>query len=69
MKDKVMEVFVIVEIIVKMEEEMDGNGCILVCFSGIEFFFRVMVEVLINEVVDYYVDIIVDVVCIEIGLD
>lgn len=69
MKEKVMEVLVIKDIIEKMEEEMVGNGCIFVCLSGIEFFLCVMVEVFIIEEVDYYVDIIVDVVWVEIGID
>ncbi|HGD5916693.1 TPA: phosphoglucosamine mutase [Streptococcus agalactiae] len=69
MKDKAMEVPVIAEIIAKMEEEMDGNGRILVRPSGTEPLLRVMAEAPTNEAVDYYVDTIADVVRTEIGLD
>lgn len=69
MKDKAMEVPAIAEIIAKMEEEMDGNGRILVRPSGTEPLLRVMAEAPINEAVDYYVDTIADVVRTEIGLD
>ncbi|HGD5162574.1 TPA: phosphoglucosamine mutase [Streptococcus agalactiae] len=69
MKDKAMEVPAIAEIIAKMEEEMDGNGRILVRPSGTEPLLRVMAEAPTNEAVDYYVDTIADVVRTEIGLD
>lgn len=69
MKDKAMEVPAIEEIIAKMEEEMDGNGRILVRPSGTEPLLRVMAEAPTNEAVDYYVDTIADVVRTEIGLD
>ncbi|HFV0331661.1 TPA: phosphoglucosamine mutase [Streptococcus agalactiae] len=69
MKDKAMEVPAIAEIISKMEEEMDGNGRILVRPSGTEPLLRVMAEAPTNEAVDYYVDTIADVVRTEIGLD
>ncbi|HHV5891964.1 TPA: phosphoglucosamine mutase [Streptococcus agalactiae] len=69
MKDKAMEVPAIAEIIAKMEEEMDGNGRILVRLSGTEPLLRVMAEAPTNEAVDYYVDTIADVVRTEIGLD
>ena len=52
-----------------MEEEMDGNGRILVRPSGTEPLLRVMAEAPTNEAVDYYVDTIADVVRTEIGLD
>ncbi|HEO3203400.1 TPA: phosphoglucosamine mutase [Streptococcus agalactiae] len=69
MKDKAMEFPAIAEIIAKMEEEMDGNGRILVRPSGTEPLLRVMAEAPTNEAVDYYVDTIADVVRTEIGLD
>ncbi|OCM31701.1 phosphoglucosamine mutase [Streptococcus agalactiae] len=69
MKYKAMEVPAIAEIIAKMEEEMDGNGRILVRPSGTEPLLRVMAEAPTNEAVDYYVDTIADVVRTEIGLD
>ena len=68
MKDKVMEVPAIREIIEKMEAEMAGNGRILVRPSGTEPLLRVMAEAPTNEEVDYYVDTIAAVVQAEIGL-
>lgn len=68
MKDKAMEVPAIAEIIGKMEEEMAGNGRILVRPSGTEPLLRVMAEAPTNELVDYYVDTIADVVRTAIGL-
>lgn len=69
MKDKAMEVPAIAEIIGKMEEEMQGNGRILVRPSGTEPLLRVMAEAPTNEAVDYYVNTIADVVRAEIGID
>lgn len=69
MKDKAMEVPAIAAIIGKMEEEMAGNGRILVRPSGTEPLLRVMAEAPTDELVDYYVDTIADVVRAEIGLD
>lgn len=68
MKDKVMEVPAIREIIEKMEAEMAGNGRILVRPSGTEPLLRVMAEAPTHEEVDYYVDTIATVVQAEIGL-
>lgn len=68
MKDKAMEVPAIAAIIAKMEEEMAGNGRILVRPSGTEPLLRVMAEAPTDELVDYYVDTIADVVRAEIGL-
>lgn len=68
MKDKVMEVPAIREIIEKMEAEMAGNGRILVRPSGTEPLLRVMAEAPTHEEVDYYVDTIAAVVQAEIGL-
>lgn len=69
MKDKAMEVPAIAAIISKMEEEMAGNGRILVRPSGTEPLLRVMAEAPTDELVNYYVDTIADVVRAEIGLD
>ncbi|MGT2771430.1 phosphoglucosamine mutase [Streptococcus marimammalium] len=68
MKNKVMQVPAISEIITKMEEEMAGNGRILVRPSGTEPLLRVMAEAPTHEEVDYYVDTIADVVKAEIGI-
>jgi len=68
MKDKAMEVPAIKAIIDKMEEEMAGNGRILVRPSGTEPLLRVMAEAPTTEEVDYYVDTIAAVVQAEIGL-
>ena len=69
MKEKAMEVPAIKDIIEKMEEEMAGNGRILVRPSGTEPLLRVMAEAPTTEEVDYYVDTIADVVRAEIGID
>ena len=68
MKDKAMDVPAIAAIIEKMEEEMAGNGRILVRPSGTEPLLRVMAEAPTDEEVDYYVDTIADVVRKEIGI-
>ncbi|MFA9413072.1 MULTISPECIES: phosphoglucosamine mutase [unclassified Streptococcus] len=69
MKNKAMEVPAIATIITKMEEEMAGNGRILVRPSGTEPLLRVMAEAPTDELVNYYVDTIADVVRAEIGLE
>ncbi|HFO0416496.1 TPA: phosphoglucosamine mutase [Streptococcus pyogenes] len=69
MKDRVMEVPAIANIIAKMEDEMAGNGRILVRPSGTEPLLRVMAEAPTDAEVDYYVDTIADVVRTEIGCD
>ena len=69
MKEKAMEVPAIKTIIEKMEEEMAGNGRILVRPSGTEPLLRVMAEAPTTEEVNYYVDTIADVVRAEIGID
>jgi len=68
MKEKAMEVPAIKAIIDKMEEEMAGNGRILVRPSGTEPLLRVMAEAPTTEAVDYYVDTIAAVVKDEIGI-
>ena len=68
MKEKAMEVPAIKAIIEKMEEEMAGNGRILVRPSGTEPLLRVMAEAPTTEEVDYYVDTIAQVVKTEIGI-
>lgn len=67
MKDKAMDVPAIAAIIQKMEEEMAGEGRILVRPSGTEPLLRVMAEAPTQEKVDYYVDTIVAIVKAEIG--
>ncbi|MGG6795944.1 UNVERIFIED_CONTAM: phosphoglucosamine mutase [Streptococcus canis] len=69
MKERAMEVPAIANIIAKMEEEMAGNGRILVRPSGTEPLLRVMAEAPTDTEVDYYVNTIADVVRAEIGLD
>ena len=69
MKEKAMEVPAIKTIIEKMEEEMAGNGRILVRPSGTEPLLRVMAEAPTAEEVNYYVDTIAAVVKDEIGID
>lgn len=69
MKDQAMEVPAIAAIIAKMEEEMAGNGRILVRPSGTEPLLRVMAEAPTDAEVDYYVDTIAAVVQEEIGLE
>ena len=68
MKDKAMEVPAIAAIIQQMEEEMAGNGRILVRPSGTEPLLRVMAEAPTDAEVDYYVDTIAAVVQHEIGI-
>lgn len=69
MKHNAMEVPAIADIIHKMEDEMAGNGRILVRPSGTEPLLRVMAEAPTYEEVDYYVDTIADVVRKEIGIE
>ena len=69
MKEKAMEVPAIKTIIEKMEEEMAGNGRILVRPSGTEPLLRVMAEAPTTEEINYYVDTIAAVVKDEIGID
>ncbi|HHI9673981.1 TPA: phosphoglucosamine mutase [Streptococcus pyogenes] len=69
MKDRAMEVPAIANIIAKMEDEMAGNGRILVRPSGTEPLLRVMAEAPTDAEVDYYVGTIADVVRTEIGCD
>ncbi|MFF1033531.1 phosphoglucosamine mutase [Streptococcus pyogenes] len=69
MKDRAMEVPAIANIIAKMEDEMAGNGRILVRPSGTDPLLRVMAEAPTDAEVDYYVDTIADVVRTEIGCD
>ncbi|HEP6291686.1 TPA: phosphoglucosamine mutase [Streptococcus pyogenes ABC020021254] len=69
MKERAMEVPAIANIIAKMEDEMAGNGRILVRPSGTESLLRVMAEAPTDAEVDYYVDTIADVVRTEIGCD
>lgn len=69
MKERAMEVPAIANIIAKMEDEMAGNGRILVRPSGTEPLLRVMAEAPTDAEVDYYVDTIADVVRKEIGCD
>lgn len=68
-KNDAMQVPAIKEIVEKMENEMAGDGRILVRPSGTEPLLRVMAEAPTQEKVDYYVDQIVCVVKAEIGLD
>lgn len=69
MKDNSMDVPAIADIIAKMEEEMAGNGRILVRPSGTEPLLRIMAEAPTDTEVDYYVDTIAEVVRAEIGID
>ena len=69
MKDNSMDVPAIANIIAKMEEEMAGNGRILVRPSGTEPLLRIMAEAPTDAEVDYYVDTIAEVVRAEIGID
>ncbi|HES7326045.1 TPA: phosphoglucosamine mutase [Streptococcus pyogenes] len=69
MKERAMEVPAIANIIAKLEDEMAGNGRILVRPSGTEPLLRVMAEAPTDAEVDYYVDTIADVVRTEIGCD
>lgn len=67
-KNGAMDVPAIKEIVELMEEEMNGDGRILVRPSGTEPLLRVMAEAPTQEKVDYYVDKIADVVRAEIGI-
>lgn len=55
--------------IAEAEEEMNGNGRILVRPSGTEPLLRVMAEAPTTEKVEYYVNKIADVVKLEVGVD
>lgn len=67
-KYSAMEVPKIKEAIEKAESQMAGNGRILVRPSGTEPLLRVMAEAPTQELVDQYVDLIVEVVKEEIGI-
>lgn len=56
-------------VIFEVEKEMNGDGWILVCFLGIELLVCVMVEVKMKELCDEYVNCIVEVVWLEMGLE
>lgn len=68
MKEKAMEIPEIARIITQMQEEMAGDGRILVRPSGTEPLLRVMAEAPTHERVDYYVDTIAQVIKETIGL-
>lgn len=68
-KNGAMEVPAIKQAIEEAEEEMAGNGRILVRPSGTEPLLRVMAEAPTPEKVDYYVNKIADVVRAEIGIE
>ena len=68
-KNGAMNVPAIQEIIAEVEEEMNGDGRILVRPSGTEPLLRVMAEAPTKEKVHYYVEKIAKVVRDEIGLD
>ncbi|EHJ51814.1 phosphoglucosamine mutase [Streptococcus macacae] len=68
MKDKVMEIPEIAQIIKKMETEMGEDGRILVRPSGTEPLLRVMAEAPSIDEVDYYVDTIAKVIQTKIGI-
>lgn len=68
-KNGVMEVPAIKAIIEEVEQEMSGDGRVLVRPSGTEPLLRVMAEAPTKEKVDYYVDKISKIVIEEIGLD
>lgn len=68
-KNGAMEVPAIKAVIDEAEAEMNGEGRILVRPSGTEPLLRVMAEAPTDELVDYYVDKIADVVRQEIGID
>ncbi|MFD2306479.1 phosphoglucosamine mutase [Enterococcus termitis] len=67
-KNGAMDVPAIKAIVEQMEQEMNGDGRILVRPSGTEPLLRVMAEAPTQEKVDYYVDKIADVVKAEIGV-
>lgn len=62
MKEKAMEIPEIARIITQMQDEMAGDGRILVRPSGTEPLLRVMAEAPTHERVDYYVDTIAQVI-------
>lgn len=64
-----MDVPAIKAVIEEAEAEMNGEGRILVRPSGTEPLLRVMAEAPTDELVNYYVDKIADVVRQEIGID
>ena len=68
-KNGAMDVPKIKAIIEEVEQEMNGDGRILVRPSGTEPLLRVMAEAPTTEKVNYYVDKIAAVVVEEIGLD
>lgn len=68
-KHGAMDVPAIKAIVEQMEQEMNGDGRILVRPSGTEPLLRVMAEAPTQEKVDYYVDQIADVVKAEIGVE
>ena len=68
-KEGVMDVPAIKAVIEEAEAEMGGNGRILVRPSGTEPLLRVMAEAPTDELVEYYVEKIADVVRAEIGID
>lgn len=67
-KNNAMDVPAIRAIVELMEQEMNGDGRILVRPSGTEPLLRVMAEAPTKEKVDYYVDTIAEVVQAEIGM-
>jgi phosphoglucosamine mutase len=64
-----MDVPAIKAVIEEVEQEMSGDGRVLVRPSGTEPLLRVMAEAPTKEKVDYYVDKISKIVIEEIGLD
>ncbi len=68
-KNNAMDVPAIKTIVELMEQEMNGDGRILVRPSGTEPLLRVMAEAPTKEKVDYYVDTIAEVVQAEIGMN
>lgn len=68
-KNNVMNHPPIVKVIAEMEEEMNGDGRILIRPSGTESLLRVMAEAPTQEKVEYYVNKIVDVVQLEMGVE
>ncbi len=68
-KNGAMDVPAIKTIIEEVEQEMSGDGRVLVRPSGTEPLLRVMAEAPTKEKVDYYVDKISKIVIEEIGLD
>lgn len=68
-KNNAMDVPAIKAIVELMEQEMNGDGRILVRPSGTEPLLRVMAEAPTKEKVDYYVDTISEVVQAEIGMN